>query len=324
MVQSALRDTGVVDLDVVHQGLLKLGSAVESGLGGDLGNTAVEALDQAVGLRVPGRTKPMLDAQRATPHVEVMLAAGGARLALEAVGEARAVVGEQLVDAHRGGLVQAVDEVDRAGGFHVRIDAHEHPARGPVDAHVQVAPSGLVGHLRQVLDVHVHEARLVVLEALGRGRLGRLPTGGGLQLAQVVHAVAAQAAVQRRARSLGIDELAGDHQQIVQRQQQQSAQLHHDGFLCRAERGAELVGPMAAVFHAVAGLPFRSGRLGDVVPAGQLCRAVLGRLDLRPYSRGGARLWMDLAHVVDLCSGLLNTSRMTCLARYSGQLRMGQ
>ena len=76
MVQSALRDTGVVDLDVVHQGLLKLGSAVESGLGGDLGNTAVEALDQAVGLRVPGRTKPMLDAQRATPHVEVMLAVG--------------------------------------------------------------------------------------------------------------------------------------------------------------------------------------------------------------------------------------------------------
>ena len=34
-------------------------------------------------------------------------------------------------------------------------------------------------------------------------------------------------------------------------------------------------GPMVVVFHAVAGPPFRSGRLGDVVPAGQLCRAVL-------------------------------------------------
>ena len=65
MVQSALWDAGVVDPDVLQQGLLQLGSAVESGLCDDLGNAAVETLDQTVGLGVFGRAQPVLDAQRA-------------------------------------------------------------------------------------------------------------------------------------------------------------------------------------------------------------------------------------------------------------------
>jgi hypothetical protein len=81
---------------------------------------------------------------------------------------------------------------------------------------------------------------------------------------------------------------------------------------------------MTAVLHAVSALPLRRGRLGDVVPAGQLCRAVRGRLALGAYTRRRAGLRVNLAHVVAPLVWLLSTSRMTCLARNSGQLRMGQ
>jgi hypothetical protein len=76
--------------------LLQLGGAVETSLSDDLADATVETLDQAVGLRVTWWTQPMLDAQGAAAHVEVVFAAGSARLALEAVGEAGTVVGDLL------------------------------------------------------------------------------------------------------------------------------------------------------------------------------------------------------------------------------------
>lgn len=62
----------------------------------------------------------------------------------------------------------AAQEVGGGGFVLVGVDAQEHPARGPVNGHKQVALGLLVGHLRQVLDVHMDEVRYVVLERLGR------------------------------------------------------------------------------------------------------------------------------------------------------------
>ncbi len=324
MTEVALRDTAVVDLDVVEQGLFQLCGAVETGLCDDLGDAAVEAFDQAIGLRVARWTQPVLDAQGTTAHVEVMVAAGCAGLALEAVREARAVVSEQFDDAHWSGCVQPVEEVHRAGDLHVGIDVHEHPASGAVDGDVQVAPGGLVGHLRQVLDVHVHEAGLVIFERLGLGRCGGIAVERELKLAKVVHTVAAQTAVQRGARHVGANELARDDQQIVQGQQQQAAQFDDDGFLGRTERGAEFVRPVAEIGHARARLPLGHGRLGNVVAPSQLSRAFVGCLDFGSYARRGARLGMDLGHVLAFAGVLPTTSRMTSLARSRGQLRIGQ
>lgn len=46
------------------------------------------------------------------------------------------------------------------------INVQEDPARGAIDGHKQIATGRLVRHLRQVLDVDVNKAWLVVLEGL--------------------------------------------------------------------------------------------------------------------------------------------------------------
>ena len=86
----------------------------------------------------------------------------------------------------------------RAGSALVCLDGQEHPARSPVEGHKQVAPLGLVLHLRLVLNIHVPVARNVALECLvGLAERLRLEGIG------VADAMAAQAPVQPRARDMG-------------------------------------------------------------------------------------------------------------------------
>ena len=101
----------------------------------------------------------------------------------------------------------------------VAIAAHEDPPHCSVDRHENIAPVSLIGHLWQVIDVDVQEARLVVLEGLqGLGLAFDL----GLQASEVGDAVTAQAAVQARARDVGVDELPSYDQQVAQRQLQRA------------------------------------------------------------------------------------------------------
>lgn len=324
MTEGALWDTAVIDVGVVQQRLLQFGCAVESGLGDEIGDAAIESFDETIGLRMARGAQPMLDAQGVATHVEGVFSAGRARGALESVGKASAVIGEQFDDAHWRALVQAIDEVRRTGAFHVGVEAHEHPACCPVDGHIEVTARRLVGHLRQVLDVYVDEAGFVILEALGLDRLDRFAADSGLQGAQVAHAVTAQATPQGRARQVGTDEFAGDDQEIVQGQQQKAAQLDDDELLERTERGAKLVRPVAAIEHTVTRAPFVHGRLGDVVAPGEYRRGLGGRLDFRADSRRGACQGMNGCHVVALVgSGFINSRRIS-RARSSGQLRTGQ
>jgi len=87
----------------------------------------------------------------------------------EAVGELAAIVGEQLDDLDGAGLVDLGEKIDAAAVGLVGIQLDEDPASAAVDRDEQVAPRRLVRHLRQVFDIDVHEARLVVLEGLFRG-----------------------------------------------------------------------------------------------------------------------------------------------------------
>ncbi len=132
-----------------------------------------------------------------------MIARRLAFLAGESVGEVAAVIGEQLDDLHRCRPPQTVEEVHAAVFVLIGIDVHEDPTRGAVDAHEQIAPVAFIRHLRQVLDVHVHKAWLVVFEGL---------------------------------------ELSNHRNQVVKRQQRHAAQLHCDGFLRRRQRRVELCG----------------------------------------------------------------------------------
>lgn len=72
---------------------------------------------------------------------------------------------------------------------------------------------------------------------------------------QAGQAVARQQAIQSRGGGLLVDELPGDHQEIVQRQQEGLAQGDDDGFLGGRQGGVETMGGVGTVFHRVASLP---------------------------------------------------------------------
>ena len=78
----------------------------------------------------------------------------GRFLAGKAVGELAAIVGEQPDDGDRTGFFELDQEVGAAVGL-VGIDLHEDPARGAVDGDEQIMAFGFIGHLRQVLDIHM-------------------------------------------------------------------------------------------------------------------------------------------------------------------------
>ena len=134
----------------------------------DVADSIVEALDPTVRLRVLGRSQSVLDAHGQAHRVECMLARRRLCGAGEAVGELAAVVGEDRLDPHRRSPLEPTQEVGTALVGLVAVAAHEDPSRGAVDSHEEVAPVGLIGHLRQVLDVDVQEAGLVLFEGLMR------------------------------------------------------------------------------------------------------------------------------------------------------------
>ena len=180
-----------------------------------------------------------------------MLASAG-----KAVCELTAVIGQKRLDHHRCDPFEASQEVGAADLGLISVSAKVDPARGPVDGHEQVAPPCLVGHLRQVLDVHVDEARLIVLERLP-GLL--LASHYGHKTRECCHTVTHQAAIQAGARDGRVDELTRQRQQVIQRQQQHASQLDHQCFLARGEGRIERVRAMRPVLHVFPGPPLAHG-----------------------------------------------------------------
>jgi hypothetical protein len=139
-------------------------------------HAAVEALDHAVGLGRVGLGLAVLHLQ---------FAAG----VLEAIGgEARAAVGEHVCDLERESRDRLFQEGDRAVRGLVILDRQMHGARAAVDGHREEALAALAiggSELRQMFDVEVHEAEIVVLEAaalpLGAVGCGQAPQALGLE-----------------------------------------------------------------------------------------------------------------------------------------------
>ena len=194
------------------------------------------------------------------------------------------------------------------------------PVHRPVDGDEQIPAMRLVRHLRQVLDVHVEEARLVVLERLP-GLL--LASHFGHKTRECCHTVAHQAAIQTGARDGRIDELTRQRQQVIQRQQQHAPQLDHQRFLARGEGRIERVRAMRAVLHVFPGPPLAHGGDRGVVAQGQLGRRVWTGMNLGTCSGRGARLWMNLAHWRFSRLKDSMTPRIRSRAMNSGQLRVG-
>ena len=145
VMQGLLRYSMVVQPDEAVERLLQIFGAVEVMRVEHLSDAPVKALDHAVGMRVLGFCKPVLDAQRLTQRVETMLARGVlGPLAEGAVGELAAVVGEQRAQLHRRSLRQRAQERARGGGRLVALDGNEHPARGPCQVPCDSRARGVV------------------------------------------------------------------------------------------------------------------------------------------------------------------------------------
>ena len=98
----------------------------------------------------------MLNAQGFAQLVKLMIAARPTLTrGKQTVSEFFAVVRQQLDDLDGARFVQRIQEGFGTGGCFVSLDGYKDLARGPVDSHKQIAPFGLIGHLRQVLDIQV-------------------------------------------------------------------------------------------------------------------------------------------------------------------------
>lgn len=231
----------------------------------DVFNTAIEALDYAIGLWRSGLGQTVLYAQRLTQPVKLMIAAGLALpVGKQPVGELLAVVRQDATDPDRTGFGQGIEKGSGTGRRLVWLDLHEHPTRGPVNGHEQIASFTLAWHLRQVLHINVHKARFIVLEGLVR-----LLGCGWQQITQLTYTMASKTAVQARAGDIGADELMGDRQQVIQRQQQRAAQLNNNRLLRWVQSGLQPMGRVRAIGEHPALLPFVHRLLGDAVAGGQ-------------------------------------------------------
>jgi len=142
----------VVQGHVPHQRLLQILAAGEQVGFEHIGNTAVEALDHAVGFRRAWLGQAMLNAQRLTQLIKLMVSRGLAlTVGKKPVGELLAVVGKDFLHPDRASLVQGAQKRACSSDRLVALDLNKHPARGPVNCHKQIAPAGLARHLGMYL-----------------------------------------------------------------------------------------------------------------------------------------------------------------------------
>jgi len=292
VAEVALWNVMIVERRVALQSVIEVFAGAKAYGVEHVADASVEAFDHAVGLWSGGFDQAMLDGVLGAEAIE-RVAAGGRALAggAEAVGELLAVVGQQCGDFERGGGEQALEETAGAGGGLVRQAFEVDPAGGAVDGDEQIRALVLVGHLRQVFDIHVHEAGGVVLEALG-GRLGRVLLGQ--EVGQARDAVTAQAAVQARARGGGVEELPDHREQVIEGQQRGATQFHRHRLLRRCQRGLEPVRAVRGVAHVLACAPLGDGGRGDVVALGQGFVGAFGRLQFAPDGRRRASVLVQV------------------------------
>ncbi len=88
---------------------------------------------------MPGRCQAVFDTLGGADFIEGVPATGLPVFCCEAVVELRAVVGQQFNDLDRRGQLEPAQEVDAAFVCHVTVDVQEHPARGAVNGHEQIA-----------------------------------------------------------------------------------------------------------------------------------------------------------------------------------------
>ena len=243
---------------------------------------AVEALHHAVRLR----------------RARLGVAALGAELGAssgESRREAAAVVGQHVGELERERRRGFSEKGDGAPFRLVVLDGQVDGAGPAVDGDEQIALAPLaIGRLqlRQVLDVDVHEAEVVVAESA-------LSLGGavGRELDPAVQPLALQDAKDAVAVEMR-QEVAQDEREVVEREVGGPAQGADDRTLLLAGLPGQPVRPGGAV-QAVGGAalaPLAHGLGADAVALGQDAAGLGGARDLDAHGGGGAGVRVDVQH----------------------------
>ena len=253
----------------------------------DLGEAAVEALDHAVGLGPVGPGELVSDVVALAGLVEGMgagslIALSPARVA-EAVGELRAIVGQDGVDGVAEGLQEALQAGGDGWAAAVLDDLHIDEAGRALDGHEDV--SRQAPQARQVLQIDMD-----IAEGLGLEALGGLP--GVLRSAR--HAPALEAAMQGRSGDVGSQAAAHHLQGVIQGEPQTRAQLHGDLLLFKGEAGGEDVRCGGAIGDIATALPAPDRRLANAELARELGHRLRTGLDVGPHLRRRRRVGMQL------------------------------
>ncbi len=311
----------VVQSHVTHERLLQIFPTGESMGFEHIGNAPIKAFDHAIGSGRAWLGQAMFNVQGLAQLIKLMGARGLALTAgKQPVSELLAVVGQDFLHLDRTSLVQGVQKRACGSGRLVALDLNEHPARGAVNGHEQIAPAGLVGHLGQVFDIDVDEPRLVAFEGFV-GLLGFF----GLEGVEVANAVAAKTPIKARACGLRAKKLAGDGQQVVQGQKQRLSQFDHDLFLRKCECRLQPVGGMRGILKAFSALPFVDGAFTHAVAQRQSGTTVRAGCHLRSNGWRGACVFVQGNHhdkapgwTAVVTQRLSINCRMTSLAMNNG------
>jgi hypothetical protein len=231
---------------------------------------------------------------RVGPGVAVLRAEFGAGPG-EGGGEAAAVVGQHVGEAEGEGGRGFAQESDGAPLGCVVLDGQVRGARAPVDGDKEVALAALAVRgleLRQVLDVDVHEAEVVVAEGalapLRPVRGGRRPAAQPLGAQDAPDAVAVEAGQE-----------VGDHEgQVVEGEVGGAAQRADHGALLLGGLPGQPVRPgrvVQAVLRAALA-PLADGLGADAEAPGQDAGGFVGAGDLGADGRRGAGIGVDLQH----------------------------
>ena len=161
-----------------------------------------------------GLDQSVVDGVASAGAVEAMTPGGIAFAGgTKAIGKFLAVIGQDLLHREGGFSDESLEKGGRISRRFLAEHRHIHPARGAIDADEQLAMGGLVGQLRQLLDIDMDKPRLIILKGLLRLCLIFRRRDQGLEMGD---ALPPQAAIQAGTRDRGIDKFARHRQQVIQ------------------------------------------------------------------------------------------------------------
>src|SRR5689334_976854 len=263
-------------------------------------DAAIEALDHAIGL-----WRTWLDMAIRCPKLGTNLGKGP--------GEAATVVCQYICHVEGQGSGRFAQESDGTGFGFIVLDGEMDRARAAVDGDVEIAlaPLAIASlQLGQVLDIDVHEAEVIVLEAaLAFGGLCRC------RLEPAVEALGLEDAPDAVAVEMG-QEMCNDKRQVIEREVGDPTQRADNRALRLGCLPGHLVWPrrmVLAVCHAPLA-PLADGLGGDAIALSEDAAALMGAGDLGPGDGRGAGVRMDLQHRSDLpLAGLDQTFKQVAI-----------